>query len=143
MKIDILTLFPEACNNFLSESIIGRARQANLVEINLINIRDFSKDKHHKVDDTPYGGGMGMVMSPQPIYDAYLSLVENNNKPYTIYMSPKGKPFNQQKAVELEQQIVMKERELDELQKQFEVYKAKMESLLISQLELLKEVNKD
>ena len=101
MKIDILTLFPDVCNNFLSESIIGRAREAGLVEINCINIRDFSKDKHHKVDDTPYGGGMGMVMAPQPIYDAYLSLANGKNKPHTIYMSPKGQPFNQQKAIEL------------------------------------------
>ena len=101
MKIDILTLFPEACNNFLSESIIGRARQAGLIEINLINIRDFSKDKHHKVDDTPYGGGMGMVMAPQPIYDAYLSLIDGDKKPHTIYMSPKGQPFNQKKAIQL------------------------------------------
>ncbi len=109
MKIDILTLFPEACNAFMSESIIGRAREAGLVEINFINIRDFSKDKHHKVDDTPYGGGMGMVMAPQPIYDAYLSLIKDGKKPKTIYMSPKGQPFNQQKAIELskEEHIIL------------------------------------
>lgn len=109
MKIDILTLFPDACNAFMSESIVGRAREAGLIEINFINIRDFSKDKHHKVDDTPYGGGMGMVMAPQPIYDAYLSLLNGDKKPRTIYMSPKGQPFNQQKAIELskEEHIVL------------------------------------
>ena len=101
MRIDVLTLFPEICDNFLSESIIGIARQENKVELNFINIRDFSKDKHKKVDDTPYGGGMGMVMSPDPIYDAYLSTIKDNKKPHTVYLSPKGKTFNQQKAVEL------------------------------------------
>lgn len=101
MRIDVLTLFPEICDNFLSESIIGIARQENKVELNFINIRDFSKDKHKKVDDTPYGGGMGMVMSPDPIYDAYLSTIKDNKKPHTVYLSPKGKTFDQQKAVEL------------------------------------------
>ena len=99
MKIDILTLFPDVCDNFLSESIIGRAREKGIIEINFINIRDFSKDKHKKVDDTPYGGGMGMVMGPDPIYEAYLSVKQENS--ITIFMSPKGKVFNQQMAINL------------------------------------------
>ena len=102
MKIDILTLFPEMVDNILSESIIGRARANNKIEINCINIRDFSKDKHRRVDDYPYGGGMGMVMQPQPIYDAYKSIVDKSEtKPVVIYMSPQGRVFNQTIAKEL------------------------------------------
>ncbi len=102
MRIDILTLFPEMVDNILSESIIGRARANNKIEINCINIRDFSKDKHRRVDDYPYGGGMGMVMQPQPIYDAYKSITENcETKPTVIYMSPQGRVFNQTIAKEL------------------------------------------
>ena len=69
MRIDILTLFPEMCESVLSESIVGRARRENLVEINCRQIRDYSTDKHRRVDDAPYGGGMGMIMGAQPIYD--------------------------------------------------------------------------
>lgn len=102
MRIDILTLFPEMCETVLSESIIGRARRDNKVEIVCTNIRDFANNKHNKVDDTPYGGGMGMVMSADPIYNAYKSLYgEEENKPHLLYMSPKGKTFTQSKAVEL------------------------------------------
>ncbi len=86
----------------MSESIIGRARKANKVEIVCTNIRDFSGNKHNKVDDMPYGGGMGMIMAASPIYDCYKSLYkEGEEKPRLIYMSPKGKTFTQQKAVEL------------------------------------------
>ncbi len=102
MRIDILTLFPEMVDNALSESIIGRARSNNLIEINCINIRDFSKDKHRRVDDYPYGGGTGMVMQPQPIYDACKSIIDSVEKrPVIIYMSPQGKVFNQSVAKEL------------------------------------------
>ncbi len=102
MRIDILTLFPEMCETVLSESIIGRARKAEKVEIVCTNIRDFANNKHNKVDDTPYGGGMGMVMSADPIYNAYKSLYsEGEEKPYLVYLSPKGETFNQQKAIEL------------------------------------------
>ena len=103
MKISIMTLFPEMCETVMSESIIGRARRAEKVEINCVNIRDFSGNKHNKVDDTPYGGGMGMVMSAQPIYNCFSSLynAECEEKPHLIYLSPKGKTFNQQKAIEL------------------------------------------
>lgn len=102
MRIDILTLFPEMCNMVMNESIIGRAQKAEKVEIVCTNIRDFSGNKHNKVDDTPYGGGMGMIMSASPIYEAYKSLYnEGEEKPHLIYMSPKGKTFTQEKAVEL------------------------------------------
>ncbi len=102
MRIDILTLFPEMCETVMSESIIGRARAAGKVEIVCTNIRDFSGNKWNKVDDTPYGGGMGMIMAADPIYNCYKSLYsEDEPKPHLIYMSPKGKTFDQKKAVEL------------------------------------------
>lgn len=95
MKFDILTLFPEMFVP-LEQSIIGRAVENNRIEINLTNIRDFSKDKHKKVDDTPYGGGKGMVIRPDVVYDAYESVKDENAK--VIYMSPKGKVLNQEKV---------------------------------------------
>ena len=102
MRIDILTLFPEMCETVCSESIIGRARNAGKVEIVCTNIRDFSGNKWNKVDDTPYGGGMGMIMAADPIYNCFKSLYnENEPKPHLVYMSPKGKTFDQKKAVEL------------------------------------------
>lgn len=101
MRIDILTLFPEMCETVMNESIIGRAQKAGKVQIVCTNIRDFANNKHNKVDDTPYGGGMGMVMAADPIYNAYKSLYkENEEKPHLVYLSPKGTVFNQQKAVE-------------------------------------------
>ena len=102
MRIDILTLFPEMCETVCSESIIGRARNSGKVEIVCTNIRDFSGNKWNKVDDTPYGGGMGMIMAADPIYNCFKSLYnENEPKPHLVYMSPKGKTFDQKKAVEL------------------------------------------
>ncbi len=102
MRIDILTLFPEMCEAVLSSSIIGRARSAGKVEIFCTDIRQFSGNKHNRVDDTPYGGGMGMVMAADPIYNAYKSLFSSaESKPHLIYMTPKGKVFNQKRAVEL------------------------------------------
>ena len=98
MKFDVLTLFPEMFD-VLNQSIIGRAKEKNLIEINLINIRDFSKDKHKKVDDTPYGGGAGMVMKADVVYDAFKSLDAKNAK--VIYMSPQGKKLDQSKVIEL------------------------------------------
>ena len=71
MRIDIMTLFPEMCEAFLSESIIGRAREAGYVDIRTVNIRDYAGNKHNRVDDYPYGGGTGMVMKPNPIYDCH------------------------------------------------------------------------
>ena len=98
MKFDILTLFPEMFEN-LKQSIIGRAIEKNIININLINIRDFSKNKHKKVDDTPYGGGAGMVMKPDVVYSAYKSIEDKNAK--VIYMSPQGKTLSQEKVEEL------------------------------------------
>ena len=98
MKFDVLTLFPEMFDS-LNSSIVGRAKEKNLIEINLINIRDFSKDKHKKVDDTPYGGGAGMIMKPDVVYDAYKSIIDKNAK--VVYMSPQGKKLNQKKVEEL------------------------------------------
>ena len=98
MQFDVLTLFPEMFE-LLNESIIGRAKEKGLININLINIRDFSKNKHKKVDDTPYGGGAGMVMMPDVVYDAYKSL--NSKDAKVIYMSPQGQKLNQKKVVEL------------------------------------------
>lgn len=98
MKFDILTLFPEMFD-CLNQSIIGRGQEKGLIDINLINIRDFSKDKHNKVDDTPYGGGAGMVINPTVVYDAYNSIKNENAK--VIYMSPQGKVLNSQKVKEL------------------------------------------
>ena len=99
MKFDILTLFPEMFVS-LKQSVIGRASQKRLIEINLINIRDFSKDKHKKVDDTPYGGGAGMVMMPDVVYNAYNS-ISQKEKAKVIYLSPQGKTLNQKKVIEL------------------------------------------
>ena len=102
MRIDIATLFPEMCEAVLGESIVGRARKAGKIEIHCHQIRDYSTDKHRRVDDTPYGGGMGMVMQAEPIYRCFLAVTEGfAEKPHTIYMSPKGKVFTQQRAVEL------------------------------------------
>ena len=98
MKFDVLTLFPEMFD-CLQESIIGRAMEKELIQINLINIRDFSKDKHKKVDDTPYGGGAGMVIRPDVVYDAYKSIQDKKAK--VIYLSPQGKVLNQDKVKEL------------------------------------------
>ena len=96
MKIDILTLFPSMFDGFLSCSIIKRAIDKKLVEINIINFRDYSKDPHHKVDDTPYGGGNGMVLMVQPIYDAVMSLKTDDSK--VILLTPDGEKYNQKKA---------------------------------------------
>lgn len=102
MRIDIMTLFPDMCNAVLSESIIGRARQAGKVEINCVDIRNYTLDKHRRVDDKPYGGGMGMIMAPQPIYDCYNAICEDMGaKPHLIYLTPQGKTLTQQRVKEL------------------------------------------
>ncbi|HHW00046.1 MAG TPA: tRNA (guanosine(37)-N1)-methyltransferase TrmD [Clostridiaceae bacterium] len=96
MRFDILTIFPGMFDAVLGESIVGRARSEGIIEINAVDIRSFSKDKHRKTDDYPYGGGSGMVMMAQPIYDAYQSIVQHlDYKPKVIYMSPQGKTLNQ------------------------------------------------
>lgn len=104
MRFDVLTLFPEMVEGVLSESIIGRAREAGHIEVFCHNIRDFSLDKHRKTDDTPYGGGMGMVMTCQPIFDCFESVlreIPEENKKRVIYMSPKGRIFSHGVAKEL------------------------------------------
>ncbi len=93
MKIDVLTLFPAVIESYINESIIKRAIEKNIVEINVHNIRDYSKDPHKKVDDYPYGGGVGMVLMPQPIFDAVRSLKTKDSK--VILMTPQGKTYNQ------------------------------------------------
>lgn len=104
MRIDIMTLFPEMCEAVLSESIIGRARERGFVDIHCVNIRDFTADKHNRVDDAPYGGGMGMLMQAQPIYDCYQSLCENaEDRPHLVYMSPQGQTLTQEKVKSLAQ----------------------------------------
>ena len=97
MEINILTLFPEMFDT-INYSIISRAIESNKLKLNALNIRDFSKDKHKRVDDTPYGGGAGMLIKPDVVYDAYLS-IKNPGK--VIYMSPRGKVLTQNKVKEL------------------------------------------
>ncbi len=101
MKINIMTLFPEMCEAVLSESIIGRARENGFIEIECVNIRDFTLDKHRRVDDAPYGGGMGMLMQAQPIADCYKSICEKSENNHLIYMSPCGKTLTQERVKEL------------------------------------------
>lgn len=98
MKIDILTLFPESFAPF-KESIISRAQKAGTIEINIINIRDFSHDKHKKCDDAPFGGGAGMLMSVQPIFDAVKSVLTDKSK--VIFPSPAGRVYNNKTAKKL------------------------------------------
>lgn len=106
MKFDVLTLFPEMFNA-LKQSIIGRAEENNLIHINIVNMRDFSKDKHKKVDDTPYGGGAGMVIKPDIVYDSYNSVKEEKAK--VIYLSPQGNILNQRKveALSKEEHLIL------------------------------------
>lgn len=104
MRFDIMTLFPEVVDTVLGSSIIGRAQDGGYVEVRTHNIRDFSENKHRRVDDTPYGGGMGMLMSAVPIYGCYRSIVDGDDAALTrhvIYMSPRGKVLTQKKAEEL------------------------------------------
>ena len=101
MKINIMTLFPQMCESVLSESIIGRARENGYISTECINIRDYTNDKHNRVDDAPYGGGMGMLMQTQPICDCYKSICEKQGKTHLIYLSPCGSVLTQQKVKEL------------------------------------------
>ena len=110
MRFHILTLFPDMVEQGLHTSIIGRAVEKGLLAIEAVNIRDYTLDKHKKVDDYPYGGGAGMVMQAQPIYDAYLSIVEKiGYRPRTIYLTPQGPLFTQQAAKEfaLEEDVIL------------------------------------
>ncbi|MBI4975770.1 tRNA (guanosine(37)-N1)-methyltransferase TrmD [Candidatus Peregrinibacteria bacterium] len=97
MRFDILTIFPEIFSSYLKESIIKRALKKGLIDIHIHDIRKFSKDKHRKVDDIPFGGGAGMVMTPQPLFDT-IKHVKKANKGHVIYLTPQGKTFTQIKA---------------------------------------------
>ena len=100
MLYHVLTLFPDMVLSGMMQSITGRAAEDGILTVNAVNIRDFSTEKHHKVDDYPYGGGAGMLMQAQPVYDAYASVAEGKRK-RCIYLTPQGKVFNQQMAKEL------------------------------------------
>ncbi len=99
MRIDILTLFPEFIKSLENYSIVGRALQENILKLSAVDIRDYTEDKHRRVDDYPYGGGMGMVIQPQPVYSAITSV--RTDKSRVIYLSPQGKPLDQEKVNEL------------------------------------------
>lgn len=101
MRIDILTLFPEMCETVMGESVLGRAAKAGYLDVRCHNFRDFAGNKHNRVDDTTYGGGMGMLLQAGPIYDCYQSILDGEEHVHLIYMSPKGKQLTQQRAVEL------------------------------------------
>ena len=102
MRIDIITLFPEMFAPVLGESIIGRARQNGFVEIHTHQLRDFAFDKHRRVDDTPYGGGMGMLMKAEPIALCFEDIcAQTDERPHFVYMSPQGKTLNQGRLREL------------------------------------------
>ncbi|MDY4921551.1 MAG: tRNA (guanosine(37)-N1)-methyltransferase TrmD, partial [Frisingicoccus sp.] len=102
MRFHVMTLFPDMIANGLGTSITGRAIENHIFDLNIVNIRDYSKDKHKHVDDYPYGGGAGMVMQPGPVYDCYQDLIKDmKHKPRVIYMTPQGKVFSQAIAEEL------------------------------------------
>ena len=104
MRIDILTLFPEMFKPILGTSILGRAREKGILTINPINIREFAKNKHRQTDDYPYGGGPGMVMSPQPLFDAFYHVLDGSPDAKVIYFTPQGKTLNQEMAKEYARQ---------------------------------------
>ena len=99
MRFDIITLFPELIETYTQNGIIGRAVENGMFELEFANLRDYSEDKHKKVDDYPYGGGPGMLLKPEPMFKALDAIIKQNS--YIIYLSPKGSLFNQQKAKEL------------------------------------------
>ena len=108
MRFDIMTLFPDLVNTVLGESIIGRAQKSGAITVRTHNIRDYSEDKHRRVDDTPYGGGKGMLMMAPPIYNCYRAILDEQEtqglvkmRRRMIYLSPAGKVLTQQKAAEL------------------------------------------
>lgn len=103
MRIDIATLFPQMCEAYLSESIIGRARNKELFSVYCHNIRDYTTDRHRRVDDTPYSERQGMLMQAQPIYECFNSVTQGRAKPHTIYLSPQGKTLTQKRVLELAQ----------------------------------------
>ena len=101
IRIDIATLFPDMCESYLSESIVGRGRKAGHIDIHCHNIRDYAGNKHNRVDDKAYGGGTGMVMQAQPIYDCITAIKQEADSPRVIYMSPQGRVLTQDIVKEL------------------------------------------
>lgn len=108
MRFDVLTLFPEIIDSYCDISIMKRAKESNVISLNIVNPRDYTLDKHKKVDDTPYGGGAGMVLMPQPYIDAYNS-VEKSDNSITLMLSPQGEPLNESLVLDLAKfdQIIM------------------------------------
>ena len=105
MRIDLLTLFPDMCETVMAESIVGRARKKGALQVCCHQIRDYARDKHHSVDDTLFGGGMGMLLLAEPIAAAFDDVLERvGRKPHTIYMSPQGKTLTQKRVCELAQE---------------------------------------
>jgi tRNA (guanine37-N1)-methyltransferase len=102
MNIDIATLFPEMLENYLSQSVVGRARDKGIFTVKCHNIRDYTLDKHRRVDDTPYSERQGMLMQCEPVYNCFTAVTEGR-KPHVIYMSPQGRTLTQQRAKELSQ----------------------------------------
>ena len=111
MRFHVMTLFPNMIESYISESIIKRAIEKDIIQVNVYNIRDFSSNKHKKVDDYPFGGGAGMVMTPQPIYDTYMHIIEKYElkNPKVVYLTPKGRTYNQGMASSFsdEQDIIL------------------------------------
>ncbi|MCC0628897.1 MULTISPECIES: tRNA (guanosine(37)-N1)-methyltransferase TrmD [unclassified Clostridioides] len=111
MRFHIMTLFPEIFNSYMDESIMKRAVEKGIIEVHIYNIRNFSNNKHKKVDDYPFGGGAGMVMTPQPIYDTYTHIITTHNidNPSVIYLTPKGKVYNQSivKQMSVKEDIIL------------------------------------
>lgn len=111
MRFHIMTLFPDIFHSYMNESIMKRAVEKGIIDVHIYNIRDFSNNKHKKVDDYPFGGGAGMVMTPQPIYDTYKHIIKthNINNPRVIYLTPKGKVYNQSivKEMSIEEDIIL------------------------------------
>ncbi|MFC1632937.1 tRNA (guanosine(37)-N1)-methyltransferase TrmD [Patescibacteria group bacterium] len=103
MQFDIITIFPELINSYAQESILGRAQKGKLIKINAVDLRDFTTDKHNKVDDTPYGGGPGMVMKPEPFFKAVKKTKKRRKKYRVILLTPRGQKFDQKKAHELKE----------------------------------------
>ncbi|MBR6396977.1 MAG: tRNA (guanosine(37)-N1)-methyltransferase TrmD [Lachnospiraceae bacterium] len=103
MRFHVMTLFPDMINSAMNTSITGRAIESGILSINAVDIRDYTLDKHKRVDDYPYGGGAGMVMQAQPVVDCYRAIVKDNNikNPRVIYLTPQGRTFNQEIAREL------------------------------------------
>ena len=105
MRFHVLTLFPEMIEQGLGQGILGKAAARQLFTLNVVNIRDYTQERHGKVDDYPYGGGAGMLMQAQPVYDAF-EAVTAGRKVRTIYVTPQGEPFTQRKARELSEEEI-------------------------------------